>query len=333
LPIEIVICDTRFDPNEVAACGRSAVEEGVLAMIGSQPVSDDQIYPILVDAGIPAFGNSAGSTAALTSPNSFTFYNALVTVFGSVNVAKEAGETRIVPVTTDTPTATGLLAPLAAFGESIGVTLDEPVLLPQDATDMSAFAADALGRDGAILIISSADQTLAFLNALLQQGGDMSERTVIGFNAFVGEGTFDALQGSADGLYLVGTTWPSTYTQNPGVAQYNAEIDALGDEDTIRNEIGIEAWAAVHVIAERLFPQMSEVSVQELTAVATSVGPIVFDPLAPFDWSTSAVSDGILSALRTFSTGIMVAQVQDGVVTPVLEDFVQYDGDLSFGKR
>jgi Periplasmic binding protein len=55
-PLEIVICDNKGDPNEGANCARQAVEEQVVAVVGSFTFDASRIIPVLEEANIAWFG-------------------------------------------------------------------------------------------------------------------------------------------------------------------------------------------------------------------------------------------------------------------------------------
>lgn len=55
-PLDVVTCDNKGDPNEGANCARRAVEEDVVAVVGSFTFDASRIIPILEEANIAWFG-------------------------------------------------------------------------------------------------------------------------------------------------------------------------------------------------------------------------------------------------------------------------------------
>jgi hypothetical protein len=55
-PLEVVVCDNKGDPNEGANCARQAVEEQVVAVVGSFTFDASRIIPVLEEANIAWFG-------------------------------------------------------------------------------------------------------------------------------------------------------------------------------------------------------------------------------------------------------------------------------------
>ena len=61
--VELITCNDQNDPNVAAQCGKQAVDEGVVALVGGLSLFDLNILPALQQAGIPWVG--------LTSSDSF----------------------------------------------------------------------------------------------------------------------------------------------------------------------------------------------------------------------------------------------------------------------
>ena len=71
-PVEVITCDDKGDPNEGANCARKAVDEGVVAVVGSFVFDASRIIPVLEDAHIAWFGECCPLVAQeFASPISF----------------------------------------------------------------------------------------------------------------------------------------------------------------------------------------------------------------------------------------------------------------------
>ena len=327
-PLQIIVCDDRNDPNAAADCGHKAVTEQVLASVGNMSLVGGSYMPILSKAGIPAIADYPISQAELTDPLSFPIVNPIVTSVSPSMVAKSLGAPSLKTVLLDTPATTGFIPQLTAFAKTMSLDASQ-ILIPPAATDYASFAAKAANGNSAIQFAMNGAQSAKMVNGLISQGVDLQKRTVIEPGDFV---THDQLsQGAFNGVYMVGLSWPATYTDNPGVKQYNDELDQAGDKKTARNGIGIESWAGVHIVAD-LLAKASAINSTELVRLARSAGPISFAPLVPFDWSKPSPSSGLLAGTHAYSTGIMVNRVQNGKQVPVVSDFVPFDKTFSIAK-
>ena len=71
-PLEVITCDNKGDPNEGANCARQAVEEEVVAVVGSFTFDASRIIPVLEEANIAWFGACCPLVAQeFTSPISY----------------------------------------------------------------------------------------------------------------------------------------------------------------------------------------------------------------------------------------------------------------------
>ena len=70
-PVEVVQCDTKADPNVAAGCGRSAVAEGVVAMVGNITIFGNQFMPLMAQHNIASIGLEPATGTDFTSSASF----------------------------------------------------------------------------------------------------------------------------------------------------------------------------------------------------------------------------------------------------------------------
>jgi ABC-type branched-subunit amino acid transport system substrate-binding protein len=71
-PLQVITCDNKGDPNEGANCARQAVDEKVVAVVGSFTFDASRIIPVLEQAKIPWFGGCCPLVAQeFTSPDSY----------------------------------------------------------------------------------------------------------------------------------------------------------------------------------------------------------------------------------------------------------------------
>ena len=95
-PIEIVECDTDNDPNTAAECGRRAIGEDFLAVVGSLSLHTGEYLPQLVEVKIPSVGQAPASIDSFTSEASFPIQGAAVTtIAGLAGALADTGATNI----------------------------------------------------------------------------------------------------------------------------------------------------------------------------------------------------------------------------------------------
>src|SRR5262249_22503548 len=73
-PLQVTVCDEQGDPNQLATCGRNAIADHDVAIVGSYTLTGDRITPILENANTAWFGICCVmSPAEQSSPITFDF--------------------------------------------------------------------------------------------------------------------------------------------------------------------------------------------------------------------------------------------------------------------
>lgn len=320
-PIEILTCDDKFDPNAAAACGREAVAEGVIADIGSISGFGDSWMPPLAEAGIPAVGNVASSQAENTSPLSFPTVSPIAVVNGYVSGAASIGAQKVHIVSLDIPAVSFFIDLAKKQIGAVGMEDAGATLIPPTASDMTQYAAQALGSGAdAIVCILGGDQNAPFLRALVQQGADLSELAVLSGATVISPTVVEELGDAAEGSWTVGPAWPVSDTTNTGIQQYLAELEAIGAESA-PSDVGVNAWSSMHHVIDVLTGSAT-IDSATLVAALEAAGPVSRPELASFDFSAPAFpEDPVLSTLRIFSRDYMLSRVVDGELVPMVADF------------
>jgi branched-chain amino acid transport system substrate-binding protein len=145
-PLEVIFCDDRADPAEAANCARQAVDEGVVANVGSFTIDMSRAIPIMEENSVAWFGACCPIVAQEnTSPISFPM--GCVACFPTAAAIKmvEDGCQSIVQIYGDLPVA-DVFAGLFANGyTSVGLDPSglKVVKIPIEPGDYSSQAAQA----------------------------------------------------------------------------------------------------------------------------------------------------------------------------------------------
>src|SRR5262249_50082610 len=141
-PVEIIRCDTKADPNVATECGRTAVSQGVVAMVGNLTIFGNRFMPLMAQHNIPSSGRARAAAAAdFTSPASLPVGGGAPVQFAGLAAAlAEAGPKKIALARQDIPAAAAV-APFANAGlKRFGLTMRD-VAVPPGAPDMAPYAA------------------------------------------------------------------------------------------------------------------------------------------------------------------------------------------------
>jgi hypothetical protein len=334
-PITIDVCDDSSGPNAAADCARKAVSEGALATVGSQTAYGAQSLPISFNAGIPFVAGGAYDVAALTSPLSFPIINSVQSTIGGFQyLGKALGLKTAWSVSVDAPQADALKPQQDAAYDQAGVKLLGTSKVSASATstpDYTPIAAAAAGSGAQMISMDIGPGGVSVMKSLLTQGVDFHKTAVMADTNVVSFDDLKPLGSKSSGLYFIGASYPAGYNANPGVRQYNKEMDAYGDKKNPRTEASIMAWTGVHVIVD-LIPKMTEITPAALVTAMQSAGQLQYGPMAPWDWAKPAYTEGLFKGLRIFSTSQMVTRVVGGKLIPIVKGFVTSDQPFTVTK-
>ncbi len=328
-PIEVVDCDDSAGSNAAAACGREAVSDHALAVVGSQSANGAVYEPIVYAAGIPLVAEGAYDTPALTNALSFPVTNTLATsaAGGIPFFAASLGIKSIYVVEPNLPQATSLLSFLAQQEKAAGVTQAGQSLVNESSTstpDFTPYAAAAASSGAGLIYVEVGPTGVSFLKSLLVQGVNFKKTVVVLDSNVVSAQDLQPLGKNQNGVYFMGGSIPSDDTSNSAVKQYNNEMDKYGNKTTPRTEASEQAWVGVHVIAN-ILKTVPTISSAALVKAMNNAGPMQVGPIVPFDWSKHAYTTGFLSQIRIFANQMMVSRVVKGKAIPVVNTWVPTD--------
>jgi len=317
-PLELEICDDKFDPNQASQCARQAASDKVAAVLALNSAYGDKVIPILAEAGIPSVGDNLISAAEFTGKNVFPISGGAITgTAAMVWAAANAGAKKIRPVLVDVPAAKGLLPFLQNAAKLFpGASLLSDVDVPATAADVTsqASAAAAGGADGAVFVVGQGAG--APLTRAMRAGG-FSGTLVTSLQSITLQQVKD-LGDQATGLLLVSAMPPASYTANASVKQFVADMKAGGVTGDLSGGM-LNAWASVKVAAMGL-AKASTFDAAGLTAALTSYGEFDFPGLGKWDYSkpVQAIANG---ALRIFNPYQYISKVDSsGNVKPIAAD-------------
>jgi hypothetical protein len=309
-PVTILSCDDAFDPNKATDCGRKAVAEHVLAIVGTQSAEGGSWFPVTSAAGIPAVGNWPNSSIESTSPLSFPFVSNTASLAGGTGILAANGAKHITAALPDITVSDYLKTLLNVGLKPFSQQVNNVIKMNVQATDYSTYAAHLTGggTDGAI-IVGGGNQAKQMMTAIAQTGAQNIQKTVS--TSALSPKDFKTLGSAAEGYFFVAQALPTTYVQDPGVAAMNAELTALDPNLAQADTSAVDAWASVHVVAT-LAAKMATVDSASLVSALNGAGEISQPPLVPFDFA-KPVSAGV----RDFTRQVYIVQVKNGVEQPL----------------
>lgn len=225
-PVQIIACDTKSDPTIATGCGRQAVSDGVVGVVGSVSIYGDRFMPLLAQHKIASIGLIPQTAAEFTSPASFPIEGgAPVNFAGLAAGLAESGAKNIVVARIDIPAATALVQFANAGLKRFNLTARD-VPIPAGAPDMSPYAAAALkdGTDG--IFVAEPDQdAVNFVEAVRQVNPavkiSLGASSIGGVNKALGKTAEGIIEVSADPIVL----------KESAERQYEKDMKAAGYTD------------------------------------------------------------------------------------------------------
>ncbi len=313
-PIEIVECDIGADPNGPVKCARQAVEQKVVAVVGSLDTNGDSLA-VLQEAGIPAVSPYPRRAELLTEVSYPVTAGGMALVAGSVAALADKGYKRINVTYSDIPGAAATVKLIAGLSaKSRGVTI-RTTAVPQPSTDLAPIVADAARDVDAIAIVTTPTDAAKFVAAARQSGVDLP---IAGHSIAFDEATIETLGDAAEGLMVATTFKPSTMEGDPAVDEFNAGMEAI-DPEARRNDVSQGAWVGIKLLAA-VAEDLPTVDPASVIAALDEVEGLDLGLVPPVGFSTPI--EVVPGLTRVFNTKVMYSEVEDGVLRPIDGKFV-----------
>lgn len=309
-PVQIISCDTHADPNIAAGCGREAVSQGVLAMVGDLTIYGNEFMPILAQHKIASIGLEPSTAADFSSPAAFPIAGGAPVVWAGLGAAlAETGARKIAVARLSIAAA----APLKQFVNNglkrFGITVTNDVPVPTGAPDMSPYVAAALkgGTDAAVVGLAEQD-AVNFVLALRQADPNIK----IALSATELGDVIKALGGNAEGIIQVASD--TIALKNTAEKQYEKDMKAAGYTDL--TGFRLASYASVMVfqkIAERL-PSITAAAVFNALDQAKDLNTGLTPPL-------QFTIGGVAGLPRVFNPCLFATRISGGVEVPLTGKF------------
>jgi ABC-type branched-subunit amino acid transport system substrate-binding protein len=246
-PLEVTVCDEQGDPNQLATCGRNAVADHDVAVVGSFTLTGDRIVPILDNADTAWFGICCViSPAEGNSPITFNFGPQAVAGAAYAKKAIEEGCKKPSAVVLDIPTKNFFFDAQERVLAASGIKLAAKVAIPVASADYTPQVAQATS-DGIDCVIGGLAESnwASFLPAFAQSG---SKAKLIGLQGNFDEKVTKNFASVVKGDIVVGY-YPDIYSPvfkdyRDAIAQYkpdpSQDYNSLGGLGTWTAYIGFQ---------------------------------------------------------------------------------------------
>jgi hypothetical protein len=321
-PIEVSICDDGADVNRSLACGRDAAEDGSLAILNSVGSFDDGAAA----SGLPGIFLLGTSAYELTDERAYSSISGITVGMGGVSAAKAAGAEQFVLVLPDTPALQFVATQVEELASLIDLEL-ETIYFPADATDYAPVAAQIAAREpDAVGMLPTSP--VVMINALAAEGITPENHIMSIASIVMTPEVIDELGDALDGLLVVSPTLPPTATDNPGVAEFRADLEASGfdPDDPDIDFTTVVSWSNLKKLEEALLAvEPSVVASLDSQALVEAIvdHPADRPEAAPYDFTENQLPEFPgLASFRVFTREVAILEMQDSRYEVLSDGFV-----------
>lgn len=321
-PLEVTVCDEKFDPAVATTCARQAVDEGMVSIVGSFTFFAESIVPVIAESSITWFGPCCPITPSeLTSPYSFPIGNQPMYAVGAVKRAVDDGCEQINAVIIDG--AQVFIPPMENAIKALGKSFGTTVILPPTAQDYSAEVAQATSGADCVVAIISETPYITWNTAWTQSGTTARQYGPQGnLNSVSAKGNEEATDGD-----IIAGMYPDISTEP--FAEYRAALEAAGvdqEANDFNSLGGLGTWAAFVAFTQIAESIEGEITAQSFYEAANSTTNLDLNGMvAPIDF-TQEWSDGLEGYNRLFNRNVVFSKLEMGKVVPLTTEFEDVGG-------
>jgi ABC-type branched-subunit amino acid transport system substrate-binding protein len=317
--VDITVCDTKGSPNGATSCAYQAVQDKVVAVVGSLDLTGSYMS-VLQQAGIPAIGPYA-IAQTLVNTYSYPLYGGSATnLAGSVSTLAKQGVKSISIVANQSAGLAALaplLKPVQQHYPGLTISLDP---IASTTVDLAPVVAQANRSDGIVLATNNAATAVEFLKTEQESG---VKKPIAASTTQVDQ----QLLAQAGSLLqqlnvrVVGAWLPSTDTQNAAVAAFDRAMSAQ-DPSAAKDDFSMDSYASVELFSKVAggLSEVTSATVRSALASVTASAPVNLGLVAPLQFATPSADASNLP--RLFNPDVVIESVQDSKLVPANGKFV-----------
>jgi len=325
-PLDVTVCDELFDPAVATTCAREAVEEEMVAIVGSFTFFAESIVPVIAESDITWFGPCCPITPSeLTSPHSFPIGNQPMYAVGAVKRAIDDGCTSINAVIIDG--AQIFIPPMENAITALGQSFGETIILPPTAQDYSAEVAQATSGADCVVTIISETPYITWNTAWTQSGTDAVQYGPQGnLNEVSAAGNEESTDGDVvAGMYtdISTSSWDEyrVALDEGGYDQSELDYNSLG---------GLGTWAAFVAFAQIAEGIGGDITASSFFNAASNTTNLDLGGMVPVLDFTQEWTDGLDGYQRLFNRSVVFSELDNGKIVPLTTEFEDVS-DLATG--
>jgi len=322
ITIEVISCDSASDPNKSAECARDAVDEGVVAVIGSfDPLGAQNSIEVLESAGIPWLSAVPISQVEYTSEIAFpTTAGASAAQFGLVGAAQELDCTAVGTWgdrSSDPTTQDALNGAIEAAGMKLSYAD-----IPLTTADVTPAVQQVLEDDPDCLAYGAANTIAAQVFTAAKRAG--SDAQFISAYQTILPPLVTSLGDVVEGMVAVSDTPLLTDDALKPFMDDMAEYSDVPEEKL--SSFPLYSWYGVQLLAEYVLPDLgSDVTAETVLEKLKTLDNIELPGLPSLSFTEETDSEVYP---RMFNTRVAQVKVENGVYVGTDADWLDISSYL-----
>jgi branched-chain amino acid transport system substrate-binding protein len=302
-PLKLDFCDTKFDPNQEAACARQMVTDKVSAVVNPGMFFSQTSLPVMQKAGVPVLASTGISPKEFQTPVDFPLAGIPGWFYGVVAMLEKGGAKKIAVLGINNAASQFANQTALDAVKASGLTLTNNVSVDPTTTDFASAATRALkgGTDG-VIITMSPQAAVPGVKALRAAG----YKGLIGsISDIIPQQSVTALGSDAEGLLLTSLAALPDDSSNASSAQFTADMAKYEPSAKVDGS-SYEAWAATELFAKVAAP-LTDFSSSSVLKAMNALGKVDLPALGGFQVK------GVSSPLSSYP-GLLHTVVEQSVV-------------------
>jgi ABC-type branched-subunit amino acid transport system substrate-binding protein len=308
-PIQLTVCDNKYNQNQDAACARQAVDEGDVAVIGGFSLQTNHIS-ILEQAGIPVIGEYAANDISYNSPVVFSWaagnFNANGCLAELADVA-QAKRLALLSISTPALADPNKKATLSAMVTKHGAQL-VGYNLYSTGPDLTATVANALRDNPDGIFVGGGTADVDKITQLLRQ---LNPKVTIA-RATVADSSIQTLGAAAENIYVCDWAKPASLTSDPSVRKFADQMKKANPQVPV-NSFAANTWTAMYVFAQVAFGLDSVTSSNLLSAMSKAKVDTLLGP--PVDFTKTVHPE--VGFKHLYNLAFTYNQIRKGVIVNI----------------
>ncbi|MEU6391819.1 ABC transporter substrate-binding protein [Streptomyces sp. NPDC046939] len=337
--LKVLTCNDQNDSVVAAKCARSAVDQHVVAVVGSYSQHGRAFLSPLESAGIPYIGGYGVSDAEFASPLSYPVNGGQAALLAGTGEQLAADCRRTVLVRPDTITGDGLAALLSTGLARRDRPAAHDLRVVEDATDYGAEAREALAtasdapRGEGCVAAALGDRTDTFFDSFRRLRASypaVRTATVLGS---VDQSVINRTGGARspyEGAYVTGW-YPAADDPRWRAMRRAVDEQAFGDNRIDPADAGVQTTWIAYTVLKQVIERLGdgEVSPRALRMTLDKGAPVTTGGLTPpLRWSYTHLST-VSDLPRLVNARVTFQQVRQGRLVATRKGLIDVTGTLS----